>query len=90
MVEFLTTSMFAPAKRDEHGNDVTASEQYQEKLKAYQTWFKGIGLHATLYCRACMTISWENLSVVPLLRTCGTYLRFGSVRHPLQGYVPCA
>jgi len=37
MVEFLTASMFAPAERDEHGNDVTASEQHQEKLKVYQT-----------------------------------------------------
>ena len=40
MVEFLTASMFALAERDGHGNDVTASEQYQEKLKAYKTWFK--------------------------------------------------
>jgi len=32
--------MFAPAEWDQHGNDVTASEQYKEKLKAYQTWFK--------------------------------------------------
>jgi len=40
MVEFLTTSMCPPTKRDEHGNDVTASERYKEKLKAYQTWFK--------------------------------------------------
>jgi len=32
--------MFAPAERDEHGNVVTASEQYEEKLKAYQTQFK--------------------------------------------------
>jgi len=40
MAEFLTASMFAPAEREEHGNDVIASEQYQEKLKAYQTWFK--------------------------------------------------
>ena len=40
MVEFLIASMFAHAERDEHGNDVTASKQYQEKLKAYQTWFK--------------------------------------------------
>jgi len=34
MVELLTASMFAPAERDEHGNVVTASEQYKEKLKA--------------------------------------------------------
>ena len=40
MVEFLTASMYPPAERDEHGNDVTASEQYKEKLKAFQTWFK--------------------------------------------------
>jgi len=31
MVEFLTTFMFAPAERDEHGNDVTTSEQYIKK-----------------------------------------------------------
>jgi len=24
----------------EHGKDVTACKQYQEKLMAYQTWFK--------------------------------------------------
>jgi len=41
MVEFLTTCMFALAEWDERGKDVTVSEQYQEKLKAYQTWFKG-------------------------------------------------
>ena len=40
MVEFLTAFMFAPAEGDEHGNVVTASEQYKEKLKAYQTRFK--------------------------------------------------
>jgi len=40
MVEFLTAFMFAPAERDEHENVVTASEQYKEKLKAYQTRFK--------------------------------------------------
>jgi len=40
MVEFLTASMLAPTEGAEHGNDVTASQQYQEKLKAYQTWFK--------------------------------------------------
>jgi len=40
MAEFLIASMFAPIEREEHGNDVTASEQYQEKLKTYQTWFK--------------------------------------------------
>ena len=40
MVEFLTASMFTPAEWDEYGNDVTTSEQYQEKLKVYQTWFK--------------------------------------------------
>jgi len=39
-VEFLTNSMFAPAEWDKHGNDLTASEQYQGKPKAYQTWFK--------------------------------------------------
>jgi len=40
MVELLTGSMFAPVEQDEHGNDVTASEQYKETLKAYKTWFK--------------------------------------------------
>jgi len=35
MVEFLTASMYPPTERD--GNDITASEQYKEKLKAYQT-----------------------------------------------------
>ena len=40
MVEFLTASMYPPVERDEHGNDVTTSEQYKEKPKAYQTWFK--------------------------------------------------
>ena len=40
MEEFLTASMFPLAERNEHGNDVTASEQYKEKLKAYQTWLK--------------------------------------------------
>jgi len=39
-VEFLTTSMSASAEWNEHGKDVTASEQYQETLKAYETWFK--------------------------------------------------
>jgi len=32
--------MFASAERDEYGNVVTASEQYKEKLKAYQSRFK--------------------------------------------------
>ena len=40
MVEFLTTFMFAPAEWDEHGNDITTSEQYKEKLKAYQNQYK--------------------------------------------------
>jgi len=40
MAEFLTASMSASAKWNEHGKDVTAGEQYHEKLKAYQTWFK--------------------------------------------------
>jgi len=40
MVEFLTGSMYPPVERDEDGNDITASEQYKEKLKAFQTWFK--------------------------------------------------
>ena len=39
-MEFLTASMSASAKRNEHGKDITVSEQYQEKLKAYHTWFK--------------------------------------------------
>jgi len=39
-VEFLTAFMVAPAERDEHGNVLTTSEQYKEKLKAYQTRFK--------------------------------------------------
>jgi len=29
--------MSAPVDKDEYGKDVTASEQYQEKLKTYQT-----------------------------------------------------
>ena len=37
MVEFLRASLFAPAERDEHGNDVIASEQCKKKLKVYQT-----------------------------------------------------
>ena len=40
MVELLTASMFDSADKDEHGRDVTASEQYQERLKAYRAWFK--------------------------------------------------
>jgi len=40
MVEFLTVNMFAPADKDEYGKHVVASEQYQEKHKAYKTWFK--------------------------------------------------
>jgi len=40
ILEFLTASMFDPAEQDEDGNNVTASEQYKEKLKAYPTWFK--------------------------------------------------
>jgi len=39
--------MFALAETDEDGEDVTASEQYREKLKAFQICFKGIGLNAT-------------------------------------------
>ena len=37
IVEFFTASMYPPTERDEHRNDLTASEQYKEKLKAYQT-----------------------------------------------------
>jgi len=37
MVEFLTATMSAPAERDKHDKVVTASEQYHEKLNAYQT-----------------------------------------------------
>ena len=33
MVEFLTATISAPVERDEHGKDVTTSEQYQEKTK---------------------------------------------------------
>ena len=40
MLRFLTTSMSALAKWNEHGKYVTAIEQYKEKLKAYQTWIK--------------------------------------------------
>ena len=35
--------------KDEHGNDVTPSEQYQKKLKTYRASLNRIGLHATLY-----------------------------------------
>ena len=37
MVEFLTASTSALVEWNEHGRDVTASEQCQEKLKTYQT-----------------------------------------------------
>jgi len=37
MVQCLTASMFASAEWNKHGKDVTACEQYEEKLKAYQT-----------------------------------------------------
>jgi len=37
MVELLTASTSASAEWNEHDKDVTASEHYQEKLKAYQT-----------------------------------------------------
>ena len=40
MVEFLTASMSTSAEWHEHGKEVTIGEQYQEKLKAYQNWFK--------------------------------------------------
>ena len=36
MVELLTTSMSTPTNKDEHGKDITAIKQCQEKLKAYQ------------------------------------------------------
>ena len=39
MVEFLTASMYLSAEQDEHGNNVTVSEQYKEKLTSYQIWF---------------------------------------------------
>ena len=41
MVEFLTASMFPPAERDEHENDVTATEQYKEKLRHTKPVSKG-------------------------------------------------
>ena len=40
MAQFLPASICAPADKDEHDKDVTAIEQYQEKLKTYQVWFK--------------------------------------------------
>jgi len=40
MVELLTTSRFPPRDKDEHGKDVTAAEQYQEKVKLYQVQLK--------------------------------------------------
>jgi len=40
MAEFLTASVFVLAELNEHGKGVIASKQYQEKLKAYKTWFK--------------------------------------------------
>jgi len=40
MVEFLTATIYALVDKDECGKDVIALEEYQEKLKAYQAWFK--------------------------------------------------
>jgi len=40
MLGLLTSSMPAPADKDEQGRDITATEHYQENLKAYQAWFK--------------------------------------------------
>ena len=37
MVEIWTTTMSILADKEEHGKDVTTSEQYQQKLKAYRT-----------------------------------------------------
>ena len=40
MLDLLTTTMPAPADKDEEGKDITTSEQYKENLKACHTWFK--------------------------------------------------
>jgi len=49
IVEFLTATMFVLTNKDKHGTDVTASKQYQEKLKANQAWFtSNLSAHYTL------------------------------------------
>ena len=40
MLDLLTSSMTAPAEKDEQSRDITATEQYKKNLKAYQAWLK--------------------------------------------------
>ena len=40
MLDLLTSTVPVPAEKDEQSRDITATEQYQENLKAYQAWFK--------------------------------------------------
>ena len=47
IIESLTASMSALAEWNENGKDVTASEQYKEKLKARQTRFKSCLLYTS-------------------------------------------
>ena len=47
MLDLLTFSMIRPVDKDEQGRDITATEQYQENLKAYQAWLKRD--HSTSY-----------------------------------------
>jgi len=39
-LELFVAFMFALPEKDEHGKDITNSEQYQERIKACQAWFK--------------------------------------------------
>jgi len=90
MVQFLTAFMFAPTEWDEHGNVVTASEQYKEKLKAYQTRFK----RDRFACYIQLSCMHNNLlgefEGCPIAKDLWDRLkiRFGQISD--TRYVPCA
>ena len=53
----LMTSMLILVDKDEYVKDITTNELYKENLKHTTAGSKGIILHTTKCCLACMTIS---------------------------------
>jgi len=90
MVEFLTTTMSTSADKDEQDKDVSVSEQNQEKLKEYVAWFnRDWSIRYTLL--SCMHDDLlGEFECYPIAKDMWEWLKLGSVKHPLQGCVPCA
>ena len=81
--------MSASTDTGEHAKYVTTSKQYQEKLKTYQACFKRD--QSTCYTLlSCMHDDLlGELDGCHSAKDMWDNLRSSSVRHPLQGYVPC-